>query len=159
MMGSHGLIGKTVLYEEAVRVPLLVRVPFRRHGLVPLTQPVSQIDLVPTLLDLLGAKILESLPGQSLVPLLEERTLREDHVFIEWHTPPNGPNARAVISPEGWKLGLYDTDNCLLFHRHRDPLEMANLYYRPDSAAAVGRLRARIEAWQQRTRDPQRLPS
>jgi arylsulfatase A-like enzyme len=159
MMGSHGLIGKGVLYEEACRVPLLLRVPFRRHGLVPVTQPVSQIDLVPTLLDLLGKRPPESLPGQTLTPLLEENQLREDHVFIEWHTPPDGPNARAVISPEGWKLGLYDTDNCLLFQRHRDPLEMENLYYRSDSAAVIRRLRAQIEAWQQRTGDRQPLPA
>jgi arylsulfatase A-like enzyme len=159
MMGSHGLIGKGVLYEEACRVPLLVRAPFRRHGLVPITPPVSHIDLVPTLLELLGARVPESLPGQSLVPLLEDRKLREDHVFQEWHTPPDGPNARAVISPDGWKLGLYDTDNCVLFHRHRDPLEMTNLYYRPESAEVVRRLRVRIEAWQQRSGDKLRLPT
>lgn len=155
MMGSHSLIGKSVLYEEAVRVPLLLRVQFRRHGLIPVTQPVSQIDLVPTLLDLLGKQPPASLPGQSLVPLLEDRQLREDHVFLEWHTPPDGPNARAAISPDGWKLGLFDTDNNLLFHRHRDPLELSNLYYRPESAEVALRLRKRIEAWQQRTRDPQ----
>ena len=159
MMGSHSLIGKSVLYEEAVRVPLLVRVPFRQSALMPVEQPVSQIDLVPTLLGLLGARIPESLPGQSLLPLLEGGRLAEDHVFIEWHTPPEGPNARAVVSPEGLKLGLYDTDNCVLFDRHPDPLEMQNLYYRPESAGTLRRLRARIETWQRRTKDPQRLPT
>ncbi len=154
MMGAHSLLGKSVLYEEAVRAPLLLRVPFRRHGFARVGRPVSQIDLVPTLLDLLGSRAGEALPGQSLVPLLEDRPRREDHVFIEWHTLPDGPHARAVITPDGWKLGLFDTDHCLLFHRPRDPLELTNLYYRPESAATVRRLRAKIEAWQRRANDP-----
>jgi len=147
-----------VFYEEAVRVPMLLRVPFRGHGLVGIERPVSHIDLVPTLLYLMGARRPESLPGQSWVPLLEGGKLREDHVFIEWHTPPEGPNGRAILTPDGWKLALYDTDNCLLFQRERDPLEMTNLYYRTESAEVVRRLRAGIESWQKRMKDPQRLP-
>jgi arylsulfatase A-like enzyme len=52
MMGEHRLVAKGVQYEGASRVPLIVRVP----GLAPcrIATPVSQIDLVPTLLDVLG---------------------------------------------------------------------------------------------------------
>ena len=153
MMGAHTLIGKGVLYEEAVRVPLLVRVPFRQQQAMRVEQPISQIDLVPTLLELMGRKALELLPGQSLTPAFRGERLREDHVFIEWHTPPDGPHARAVVSPDGWKLGLYDRDHCLLFHREKDPLEMHNLHYRTESAAVIQRLRARLEAWQRATGD------
>jgi len=159
MMGSHSLVGKSVFYEEAVRVPLLLRVPFRKQMPMRYEPAVSHIDLVPTLLDLLGKPATDSLPGESLLPALAGRKRREDHIFQEWHTLPNGPNARTVISPDGWKLALYDTDNCLLFHRERDPLEMHNLYYRRESAEVVRRLRARIEAWQSRTRDSQALPA
>jgi arylsulfatase A-like enzyme len=158
MMGSHSLIAKTVLYEEAVRVPLLLHVPFRRHGLLHIRQPVSQISLAPTLLELMGRKVPESLPEQSLLPLLEGKKLSDDHVYIEWHTLPNGPNGRAVVSPDGWKLGLYDTDNCLLFHREKDPGELQNLYYRREYSTTVRRLRAKIEDWQRRTSDTQPLP-
>jgi len=159
MMGSHSLIGKTVLYEESVRVPLLLRAPFRRHGHVRVAQPVSHISLVPTLLELLGKKVPDSLPGESLIPLLQGKPLRDGHAYIEWHTLPAGPNGRAVISHDGWKLGLYDTDNCLLFNRARDPLEMHNLYYRREFRGEVRRLRAKIEDWQKRVGDPQQLPA
>ena len=82
-MGSHSLIGKQVLYEESIRVPLLIHVPFRhiRPGLIE--QPVSHIDLVPTLLELMGSKSRPSLPGQSLVPLLQGERVPQDHVFIQ----------------------------------------------------------------------------
>lgn len=154
MMGAHTLIGKSVLYEEAVRIPLLLRVPFRRPSVSRVSEPVSHIDLVPTLLKLLGKEVPQSLTGQDLLA-----PRREDHVFIEWHTELNGPHARSVISPEGWKMGLFDKDNCLLFHREKDPLELHNLYYRRESGPIIRRLRAKLEAWQRRTQDTLELPT
>ena len=66
--------------------PILIHVPFRhiRPGLIE--QPVSHIDLVPTLLELMGSKSRPSLPGQSLVPLLWGERVPQDHVFIQWHS-------------------------------------------------------------------------
>jgi arylsulfatase A-like enzyme len=48
MMGSHTLMAKSVMYEEAVHVPLLLRVPFRHQKPHHIAQPVSHIDMVPT---------------------------------------------------------------------------------------------------------------
>jgi len=159
MMGAHGLIGKGVFYEEAMRVPLLMRVPFRRQAHHVVRNPVSHIDLVPTLLDLMGAgRRAEGLPGHSLVGMMQGGKHPEDHVFSEWHTPPDGPDGRAVVSPDGWKLAVYDKDHSLLFNRERDPMEQTNLYYRPESREVVRRLRSRMEAWRKRTGDRLELP-
>jgi arylsulfatase A-like enzyme len=157
MMGSHSLIGKSVMYEEAVRVPLLLRVPFRRQRPMRVAPPVSHISLVPTLLELLGHKPPESLPGQSLLPLLDGSRPETSDVFIEWHTPPDGPAERTVVTPGGWKLVLSDRDKCLLFNRHRDPLELHNLYSVPEFAPVVRDLRSRIAAWQKRVGDNQSI--
>ena len=111
-----------------------------------------------------------SLPGQSLVPLLREERVPQDHVFIQWHGAvvvvveavvrrfSGAPNARAVISPEGWKLGIHDSDNDLLFHRERDPLETRNLRYRQEAGAIMGALLKKLEAWQRETGDRMALP-
>jgi len=157
MMGAHTLVAKSVMYEEAVRVPLLVSVPWRHRGRIKVEQPVSQIDLVPTLLELMGRNTPEGLAGESLLPLVDGGPRREEDVFIQWNAR-GGPNARAVVTPDGWKMAVYDTDNSLLFHRERDPLEMGNLYYRNEHAATVRRLRSKIEAWQRRTGDQLGLP-
>ena len=165
MMGSHSLIGKQVLYEESIRVPLLIRAPFRHTRPGVIEQPVSHIDLVPTLLELMGSKSRPSLPGQSLVPLLQGERVPQDHVFIQWHSAATvveavvkrlsgAPNARAVISPEGWKLGIHDSDNDLLFHRERDP----NFRYRQEAGAIMGPLLKKLEAWQRETGDRMALP-
>jgi len=87
MMGSHRLVAKCVMFEEAVRVPLLVRLPGQTNTR-RVRQPVSQIDLVPTLLDLMGEPVQGHLQGKSLKPLLEERADTDKApVFIEWNGP------------------------------------------------------------------------
>lgn len=158
MMGSRSLFGKGVIYEEAVRVPLLLRAPFRKHQTALVRQPVSHTMAVPPLLEWLGRKAPENLPGASLAPLLESRQSRPGDVFIEWHTPPDGPAERTVLTPDGWKLALSDKDNCLLFDRSKDPLELENLSDQPSHARTVKSLRARIAAGQERAGGSMALP-
>ncbi len=159
MAGAHSLIQKGVMYEEAMRVPMLLRVPFRQSRQISVAQPVSHIDLVPTLLELMGARTRPELPGESWLKLLEGRPRRENHVFAEWTDMEGGPHARAVISPDGWKLALYQNDNSLLFDRRRDPLEMNNLFYQRAYGDQARRLRLKIEQWQKREKDDLPLES
>ena len=131
-MGSHMLLAKTVMFEESTSVPLLLRAP----GLKPRKEscPVSHIDMLPTLLDLMGAPCPEAVEGQSLKPLLESGAPSEPaNVFIEWSGSNSGISnlekekteipdfmaqlasreeldkalrdpVRTVITSEGWKL-------------------------------------------------------
>ncbi len=153
MGGAHSLIQKGVFYEEAMRVPMLLRVPFLQSRQVNVSEPVSHIDLVPTLLELMGARHKPQLPGESWTALWEGRPRREDHVVVEWTDVEGGPHGRAVISPDGWKLALYRNDNSMLFDLRRDPLELTNLFYRSETQAVVKRLRRKLEEWQRQQRD------
>lgn len=158
MGGSHSLIQKSVMYEEALHVPLCIRVPFRHSRQICVDRPVSQVDLVPTLAELMTGKPAEALPGESWIGMLEGGNRRDDHIYLQWNDLEDGPNCRTVISPDGWKLAIHDKDHGLLFNRNFDPLEMSNLYYRPESSAVISRLRKKIEAWQQRVGDKLTLP-
>ncbi len=159
MMGAHGLMAKQVMYEESVRVPLLLRAPSLRprHA----AQPVSHIDIVPTVTELLGAPD-SGLPGRSLVPVLKGDARPESHAFLEWTTDSSdsgaGPNGRTVVSPDGYKLVLHDSDRSMLFDRNKDPLELNNVYRKPEYAAVQSRLRKKIEGWQKETSDKMVLP-
>ncbi|MCG3197898.1 MAG: Multifunctional alkaline phosphatase superfamily protein PehA [bacterium] len=171
MMGSHRLLTKTVSYEESVGIPLLLRIPARGRTQQVVEQPVSQIDLVPTLLELMGYPREESLPGQSLVSLMKGNPAQEDHVFIEWNRPRNtadfhvGADAagdlkaamesqsRTVISPDGWKLVLSRGDKSQLFNLTEDPGETTNLFDSRKHAEVISRLTARIRAWQAKVND------
>lgn len=162
MMGSHSLMAKQVMYEEAMRVPLLMRAPFR--GLRPsrVRGPVSHIDLVPTLLDLLGRRqAAEGLPGKSLLPAAAAGA-HDGYAFLQWTSDAKdsgaGPNGRTAISPDGYKLVLYAGDRSLLFDRNKDPHEMRNVYGLPEYREVQARLRRSIEDWQKATGDDFQLP-
>lgn len=71
-MGEHGLYQKRSLFEESARVPLLIAAPrVGRPGSVA-AAPVAHVDIFPTLAALCGVEPPKNLPGQSLVPLLND---------------------------------------------------------------------------------------
>jgi len=178
MMGSHKLVTKTVMYEESVRVPWLMRVPALGRQQRMITSPVSHIDLVPTLLDLMGVTVPDRLAGQSLVPLMRGGKAAEDHVFIEWnpgtgvHVVEGGSKLaskaeierirqariRTAVSPDGWKLCLSDADKSQLFNLREDPGETRNLFDSGRHEDVIARLTERIRRWQQKTGDIAKLP-
>jgi tetratricopeptide (TPR) repeat protein len=78
---EHGLL----LYDETIRVPLIVRLPGGAQAGRRITAPVQHIDLVPTLLEWTGAKAPSGLRGRSLAPLLDGRRadLAESELYAE----------------------------------------------------------------------------
>jgi arylsulfatase A-like enzyme len=111
MMGSHRLLTKGVMYREATQVPLLVRLP-GQGTTGRITGPVSHIDLVPTLLDLMGQPVPEELPGRSLRTLLEEASTgktvsaagRASDCVIVWHGNRPVPGIAADGRVDDWIL-------------------------------------------------------
>jgi arylsulfatase A-like enzyme len=100
-MGNHGFFGKCVMYEEAVKVPLIIRVPWLGREPRLIKGGISQIDLVPTLLDLLEEPIPEGLHGKSRAAVLrEEATLADNDIFIEWNGPDGRPGRLYVRGQE-----------------------------------------------------------
>jgi arylsulfatase A-like enzyme len=173
-LGAHQLFGKETMFEEAARVPWLVRLPGQtRQQLI--SHAVSHIDFVPTLLDLLGQSHHRQCAGKSLLPLMRDETTPPRNVFLEW--APNRTkvrkgsrlarrrmikraveeSTRTLVSPEGWKLCLRDKDLNELYNLKNDPFEMRNLYSDPQYASVVSRLTAEIYRWQEATNDRLKL--
>ena len=84
-LGDHSTLEKGLLYEESVKVPLIIHVPWLENQPSTIKGYVSHIDIVPTLLDLIGTSPLPSnLQGKSLVnQLTGNTTLENNYVFIE----------------------------------------------------------------------------
>jgi arylsulfatase A-like enzyme len=183
MMCSHRLVAKCVMFEEAVRVPLLVRLPGQTQAR-RISKPISQIDVVPTLLDLLGEAIPSHLQGKSLRPCLESGLEPEtEDVFIEWKgdegeglpdrsayrepypdflaqiaTREEALAAlqdpiRTVVTVDGWKFSFSPLGMRELYNLREDPYEISNLAARPEMKRLVGELTGRIGCWQERTGD------
>jgi arylsulfatase A-like enzyme len=146
---EHGMIRHGFeLWEELVRVPLLVRVP----GLAPrrITARRSLIDIVPTVLDLMrvplpSAESRDFLSGESLVPdlaLPEGAPIPERPVFVDMAEGPYNAERHAFIEGEE-KLVLSNGRVLSLFDLAADPGEKQDLSAdRARSARAVERYRA-----------------
>jgi len=65
MLGSHGNLSKSVFFEEALRVPLLIRWPAGIRAGTVIGEPVTGADLAPTLLDLAGVGAPDHMHGRS----------------------------------------------------------------------------------------------
>jgi arylsulfatase A-like enzyme len=128
LLGAHRLLFKNYLYEEALRVPLIVRGPAFPAGVVR-HQPVSNVDLAPTIAELAGVIPGLAVDGRSLVPvaanagygaarrLLFESNVHNNSAGIlsgSWVYLDNGPDE----TPE-----LYDlaADPFQLDSLHADP--------------------------------------
>ena len=174
-MGEHGLWYKGVMYEASSRVPWLIKAPGIAPGVVE--PAVSHIDLVPTLLDLMGRPAVPSLPGRSLVPLMQGEATKARDVFLQWHphrlrSVPDGTatvskeeiervlgeSTRTIVTQQGWKLSLSDVDRAQLFHLETDPHETRNLFSTQKHEREVANLSRRISAWQKAVGDPLALP-
>jgi len=168
MMGSHCIRAKSVLYEGALRVPLLVSAP----GLAPrrITTGVSQIDVAPTVLEAMGAPAPGHLQGRSLWPYLRDAApVASRDVIVEWcgeesipfgiyppeFEPHAGAEIRTLLGSDGFKLSLYGNaeDNHELFDLNADPGERVNLFTRPEHADRIGDMTRRLHAWQRETGD------
>lgn len=171
LAGAHRLFGKGVMFEEASRVPLLMRLPNQRRALT-ISQPVSHIDFAPTIVDLMGKGENAQCLGKSRAPLLRGDSMPAEMVFVEWAPARSAKfkegttlgteeeiervmqeSTRAAISPDGWKLCLRDVDLNELYNLESDPHETENLYARREYTAVVARLTAEIHRWQERVGD------
>ena len=184
MAGDHGMLEKRSFFEQSAKVPLLMKVPWlsKEQKIVP--DSVSQIDLVPTLLDLAGDEQPSHLQGKSRLSVLYgDDDLASNEVFIEWNGISDevddrnlGNNAinnlipmpwRSIVTSKiesdgqkhRWKLNLCATDQCELYDLTVDPHEMRNLFNDSDQKDRNRHLTAALRIWQQRTSDSAELPT
>jgi iduronate 2-sulfatase len=128
---------KQALWEESTRVPLAIRLPKSAGGGQSSDGAVSLIDIYPTMLDLCNLPRVKGLEGTSLLPLLEDPTLRRtEPVITTWHYRNHAArslNFRYIRYRDGTEE-LYD-------HRS-DPKEHRNLAGDPERARIKEKLGA-----------------
>ena len=151
--GEHGFYNHGFsLYDEEVRVPLIVRAPEVRAGRV--STATSHLDLLPTVLDWCGLLPRDALDGASLLPLLSRTA------------PPRSPHGRTVFSEffrTGRIFGAYDGRYALLYSQYRnayelydqktDPSQHNDIYTPNRSPALEALLKKHIAASEKRIAD------
>jgi len=142
--GEHGVFGKQTFYEGSVRIPLLIEGAGLPAG-QRLRDPVSILDIGPTLCELTGAVPPPCQDGVSLVSALRGSSeLAERFVLGEWVQHFRGQTVPArMIRAEQWKLIHYRHDDIpdQLFDLETDPDELVNRASdRPDVLRRLGDL-------------------
>jgi arylsulfatase A-like enzyme/Flp pilus assembly protein TadD len=129
-LGEHGEeTHSMLLYEGALRVPLILW----RPGLVPagtvVEEPVRATDLAATLLELLGAPPLATAHGRSLVPLLHGRSAGPvPPVYAETLLPEFYMSWAPLFSIRDARFKLIDAPHPELYDLARDPGEERNIF-------------------------------
>jgi arylsulfatase A-like enzyme len=125
-IGSHGLEGAAVAYEESTRVPLAIRFP-RVLKAEASEVLASQVDIMPSVMGLLGEPAFEGVEGHDLSPLLlGVKADRPEFVFAEGR----------IGQKDEWRMVVVGTDKLVvdaagavsaLYNLAGDPYEMKNL--------------------------------
>lgn len=135
-VGARGLWGKSVLYEEAARIPMIVAGPDVPEGQV-VTTPVTLVDIYPTVIDGVGLDLTsdetEALAGRSLFAMASEDNDPERLALSEYHAV--GSNSAGFMLRKGrFKYHYYVGHPPELFDIAADPEELTDLA--PDPAYA-----------------------
>ena len=139
-LGARGVWGKSTLYEESVKVPMLLAGP--RLGPGVCHTPVDLLDLFPTLLDGAGidaATEMVDRPGRSLFELAALPALPERPILSEYHAA--GSNSAGFMLRQGrWKYHHYVGFPPELFDLETDPEELIDLAADATHASVLRRL-------------------
>jgi arylsulfatase A-like enzyme len=146
-LGERGLADKWYLYEESVRVPLLILDPRAKGGRTCDAMTLN-IDFAPTLLDLARISAPRTMQGRSLLPLTRGKTPRgwRTDLFYEHSTRRDIIPPSEGVRSDGWKYVRWvDAEPLVeeLYDLRNDPAEDRNLAADPKHQRQLANLRAR----------------
>lgn len=161
MLHAHGLMSKGPNgYDEITRIPLLIRGPGLPVGAVE-ENPVSHINLTPTILEWMGCMLPPCLEGPSLLPALRHPGTRvNDCVYLEFgryevdHDGFGGFQPLRGVFDGRYKLIVNLLCSDELYDLATDPGEMRNRIEDPTLAAERDRLHDALLRHMNETRDP-----
>ncbi len=185
-VGDHGIAfprAKCTLYDPGIEISLIARLPGSplSGGVAPAGM-ASNLDVVPTLIELTGAKEPPYLHGTSLLPLAAGAASGHAQLFVEktyhsYYDPMRGIRTNRWKYIRNFETGLgveipsdiagsgayrdvagrMDPSHHVeveLYDLHADPIEQTNLAGRPETADIETELGARVIDWMRATGDP-----
>ncbi len=135
---DHGLF----VYENTIKVPLIIVCKnYLPQGLV-LTQRVRLIDIMPTILDLLDLEKRKECQGQSLIPLIEGKKREDLPVYFETYFPRENYGWSELVGLLEGEWKLIEAPKPELYNLRKDPQEEENLF--PKQKRIVQKLKEKL---------------
>lgn len=152
--GEHGLssVERRMPYEEAIRMPLVMRYPPSIAAGTSIEDLVVSVDIAPTALDVAGVSIGDHIQGHSLVPLLQgtARDWRQS-ILVEFYTYENpwpwllDMDYRAVRTDQyKYVHWMQHPDENELYDLRADPFEQTNLIDDPEMRNVLTEMRGEL---------------
>jgi len=157
-LGDHGWYDKRWMYEESLKMPLIVSWPGVTLPGSRSKALVQNLDYAATFLDIAGADVPDDMQGQSLKPLLEGRQPEawREAIYYHYHEFPSVHMvARHYgIRTDRYKLiRFYQFDQWEFYDLAEDPDELTNRYRDPEYADVIARLKPELERLRKHYRD------
>jgi arylsulfatase A-like enzyme len=161
-LGDHGLYDKRFMYEESLRMPLLVRWPARvRAGSVSEAMALN-VDFAPTFVEAAGAAVPAAMQGRSLLPLLRGETPADwrTAIYYRYYHDPGHHDTRAhygVRTATHKLIHFWRKKQWELFDLRSDPQELRNLHGQPGQEAVTAELQATLARLRAELQDDDRF--
>ena len=141
VFGDHGWhlgeklrFRKSTLWQEATRLPLIIRTPGYTQSRTDCNRIVNLIDLYPTLIELCGLPVKPEIDGRSIVPLLRDPTQAWDYPSVTVNGFKN-----ACARDERWYFIRYADRTEELYDMKADPMQWTNLARSKDPEALAAK--------------------
>ena len=150
-LGEHGWFDKRFMYEQSLRMPLIVRYPEKVKAGSVNDDIVLNLDFAPTFLDYAGVEIPGQMQGRSMKPVLEGNTPDDwrDAMYYHYYEYPawHGVKRHYGVRTDRYKLMhfYYDIDQWEFYDLKKDSLEMHNEIDNPEYKDEIERLKMIME--------------
>ncbi|MCB0666618.1 MAG: sulfatase [Saprospiraceae bacterium] len=145
-MGEKENIEKFTLWERSTRVPLIISVPGLTQAGTRCDQPVSLMDLYPTLVELTGYEAPAHLDGRSLVPQLTDPSAETAPVVSSYRFSwAKNPVTGHAVRSMRYRYIYYPEINFEELYDHQsDPKEWTNIAYKKENREIIERHRREL---------------
>ena len=157
-IGDHGWYDKRWMYEESLKMPLIIKWPGVVQPGSRDTNLVQNIDYAPTFLDIAGAAIPADIQGKSLKHVLqgEQDEPWRDSIYYHYYEYPSVhmvPRHYGIRTERYKLMHFYHFDEWEFYDLQTDPDELANLYNDPAKAETIAEMKRQLVELQEHYQD------
>ncbi len=150
-IGDHGWYDKRWMYEESLKMPLIIKWPGQAQPGSFNENLVQNLDYAETFLEMAGAKVPDDMQGRSLVPLLKGEKVADwrNSIYYHFYEYPSVhmcPKHNGIRGERYKLIQIYEFGEWEFYDLEKDPDEKNNVYNDPDYQEEVAAMKAKLES-------------